>query len=221
VRIAVLCGVVARAPAEPDVESDAGAGAGAGEAGSEEDPDRIGDAVFETETWPGEGIPVLGAPGPSIPLRDEPRRISPVVQTLASNPPGTTLAFDSTRYVTVTPGIAVALGPDTIRGRMLGARRYLSRDEYHSSVFREGSWPVAAGDSVELLQYRGEGTCFLRVGAEVVDADPCLPVVGGRFEILSEPVVDWWARIQPGQGREGWAVVDDSTVVARTSAGRA
>jgi hypothetical protein len=42
---------------------------------------------------------------------------------------------------------------------------------------------VRASESIEYLQYRAEGTCFVRIADAVIDASPCPTEKKGEFRL--------------------------------------
>lgn len=165
--------------------------------------------TFETALWPGEGRPVIESVASSLDLRREPSASSESAGTLRVTP-GQRLQFDETRYRTIRPGRIVALTDSTVSGRRLGAVRMLSREDYYSDRFERGTVAVPAGTGFELLQYRAEGTCFVRIGGTVIDADTC-PIDSRRFRVESQPAVEWWIRVVRDGKPMGWLLLSDAT----------
>ena len=168
-------------------------------------------ASFEVGIWPGEGRPVIGAAASRVSLREFASGTSRTVFTLDVQP-GQRMAFDDTKYVTSKPGRLRALRSATVSGRLLGNTTSLSRDDYYSGRFRLGSVSLAAGSDIEYLQDRAEGTCFVRVNGDAIDADPCPTLDSTSFGIEAAPIVEWWVHIVAAAGPAGWAQVTDSTV---------
>jgi hypothetical protein len=169
--------------------------------------------VFEIELWPEEGRPVFESTGASLALREEPNRAAAVRQEV-DLPAGTPIDFLSTRYQTWVPGRIEVLEASTIVGRDMGDVRYLTRDEYYLGGFPRSEWSVLPGDTVEYLQYRAEGTCFVRVREVVVDAERCPAFLQESFRVLEDPETEWWIEVEIGDSG-GWLRVDESVRVRR------
>ena len=72
---------------------------------------------------------------------------------------------------------------------------------------------VPADTIIEYLQYRAEGTCFIRVGKTVIDADPCPAVDKSKARVEVEPRTEWWIRVVlPGGAPKGWVDAHDSAL---------
>jgi hypothetical protein len=179
--------------------------------------EREASVLFESELWPGEGRPVFEAVGGTLPVRRAPSAEAPILQHLEVDA-GQRLSFDSTRYRTVSSGALVATEQVTVTGRDFGPIHHLPRARYYARGTRMVSVPVAAGDTVEYLQYRAEGTCFVRMGGRVIDTRDCPTRTPGRWIVVQEPVLEWWIRILIDGGPVGWLLTGDSTakVVGRT-----
>lgn len=171
--------------------------------------------VFEIELWPGEGIPVIHSVRSELPLRQTPSVDAQIVDTLKTGIDAP-IAYDSTRFQTVTAAVVRVLGEAVVPGRDLGAVRHLSLDQYYSRAFRDTTITLAPGVIMEYLQYRAEGTCFIRVGDRVVDANPCPVPDTTRFAMAGEPRTLWWIHVCGSAS--GWLLLTHSTarVVRRT-----
>lgn len=186
--------------------------------GATSDASREGpDSIFEVELWPGEGRPQFKTTGAALTLRERPARSAPVARVVPDVPPGTPIAFDHVRYQTMQPGSIAVLAPDTVSGRNMGDIRYLSRKEYYAGSYPQEDRAVVAGDTIVYLQHRAEGTCFVRIDRDVIDASPCPAHLGDSFDLVAEPQVAWWIRVVRHDAPAGWLLVGDSTV---TQAGR-
>lgn len=173
--------------------------------------------VFEIDLWPGEGRPVVEAVATRLSLRALPYSTAAVVHDLVVAP-GQRLSFDSTRFQTLEPGKLRVLTPTRVQGRMLGAITHLTSDAYYAGGRPRADVEVDAARPLEYLQYRAEGTCFVRVAGQVVDASPCPVEEQGTFTLEREPETRWWIRLVGADGRAGWLLVSDSVarVVDRT-----
>ena len=166
--------------------------------------------VFEIDLWPGEGIPMLEAATNMVTLHRRPSPASPVTHQLQVAV-GQRITYDSTTYQTMAPAPIRVLAPFNVRGRVLGNVTRLTRDRYYSSQYQLTSLPVDTTSQLEMLQYRAEGSCFVRLNGRVVDAQDCPAMNSIEFALEGEPVTRLWARVVDGR-RVGWALVSDSTV---------
>jgi len=168
---------------------------------------------FEIDLWPGEGIPVIEAKRSVLRLRAAPDPASPVVDSITGRL-GQRVAFDSTRFQTVRSGSLRLLTPMSITGRDLGATSHLSLDKYYHAADHEISISVAVPATIEFLQYRAEGTCFVRINQRVIDAEPCPGFGKESVEVVANPVTLWWIGVRGQRGSYGWLLVSDSTAQA-------
>src|SRR6185436_9985217 len=166
-------------------------------------------SVFESDLWPGEGRPVFAAAAAELRLLEVPSRSARIASTLAVSA-GQRVTFDSTRSVTTVPGRLRVLAETVVTGRLLGTVRRLSIDDYYSGRFAPGKVAVSVGQDIEYFQYRAEGTCFVRVVNEVIDADPCPAQDSQHFRTDTQPVVEWWIHLVGD--RAGWIEVRETTV---------
>lgn len=170
---------------------------------------------FAVALWPGEGIPVFDAVGMPLPLRSAPYTDAPALDTLRAAA-GTRLQFDSTSVRTTRHATITVLRADSIAGRDFGTITALSREAYQADAPLV-TLPVVPTSELLLLQYRAEGTCFVRLDSRVLEADPCPLFDTGAFQPGGEPTTEWWVRVTGGQHGGGWVMVSDSTI---TLAGR-
>ena len=63
--------------------------------------------------------------------------------------------------------------------------------------------------TLEYLQYRAEGSCFIRMEGGVIDADDCPANNKSLFKIEAEPTVESWIHVVL-RGSSGWLLVNDS-----------
>lgn len=168
------------------------------------------DVPFEIALWPGEGRPVVQSVASVLELREQPFGSARVVLKLAATP-RQRLQFDETRFRTTRPGHLHAVVTTTVTGRRLGSIRALSRADYYSGNYPAAAVQVNAGDVVEYLQYRAEGTCFVRITGAVIDANPCPHDTRDRFRLVTEPEVEWWIRLVSDDRPLGWLLLTDKT----------
>jgi hypothetical protein len=174
----------------------------------------VSEPVFQVELPPEEGIPTFEATGEPLRLHETPNRTA-LVKHVAETVSGMPIEFDATRYQTWEPGTIEVLEAAVIDGRDMGAVQHLTRDQYYSADFPYEKWQVVPGDTIEYLQYRAEGTCFVRIGGVVVNADLCPAVRQDTFLVATEPVTEWWIHATIGE-KTGWLLVDQ-TVLGRRS----
>ena len=169
--------------------------------------------VFATDLWPGEGIPVIQMQRTALPVHAEPDPASEVVDTLRGRV-GQRVAFDSTRYQTIESGTIGIHTSFELKGRNLGDLKHLTLDRYYQPNESETSIPMTAPATVEFLQYRAEGTCFVRVQNTVIDAQPCPGFGRESVSIVRDPVTRWWVLVRGVRDKPGWLLITDSTAKA-------
>jgi hypothetical protein len=167
--------------------------------------------VFETELWPGEGRPQFQAVGSELAIRETPSSSARIISRLSVTP-GQAIGFDETRFRTTEPGHLQVLAASSVTGRVLGSIRSVTRAAYYSGQFPQRAVACKEGDVIEYLQYRAEGTCFVRVGDQVVDADPCPAQDDRLFRLTTEPKTEWWIRVALDRIPIGWVMVDEKAI---------
>jgi len=168
-------------------------------------------SVFEIELWPGEGRPQFQAMANELAIHETPSASGRIVRRL-SVAAGQDVAFDETRYRTTESGQLQVLAATRITGRVFGLIRSLTRNAYYTGSFPRQEIACKQGDAIEYLQYRAEGTCFVRVGDQVVDADPCPAQDNRTFRVVSQPMTEWWIRVILDRVPVGWVMVDGKAV---------
>jgi hypothetical protein len=154
--------------------------------------------VFESDIWPGEGVPIIQAQHDSVVLYATPRGALPSM-AVRHTKRGERIRFDSTRFQTIAPTLFDSV-PDSIIGRSFGMVRRVRLDDYYG-----GGRDTAVRKLIfrpYLLQPRAEGECFIRLARQVVAAR--CP------QQAPWPLTQWWAWT-PGPGKAGWFIVSDST----------
>ena len=173
-------------------------------------PDSRTAPAFEVGLWPGEGIPVITAVRGGLPLRQSPSSDA-AAEGVLGVAPGARITYDSTRLQTIAPAtVRIADGGAVVHGRFLGALRSLSRDRYYSDAPRDTTIDLAPSMRFEYLQPRAEGTCFVRIDASVIEADPCPTHDTASFAVSGEPELRWWIFVT-SDSASGWLLVSDST----------
>jgi len=99
----------------------------------------------------------------------------------------------------------------SIEGRNLGKINYLSQQGYWDSCSDGHTIPLERGDEIEYLQYRAEGTCFIRRSGYVFDIDHCPWLAENDQLVLTiEPVAESWIQVVDDQREPiGWLHVQD------------
>jgi hypothetical protein len=174
-------------------------------------PQPATEVIFEVDLWPEEGRPVFAAAAERLRLHEHPSKSSRVVETLSVRPKQR-LTFGDTRFRTMKAGRFLVLTSTTITGRTLGDLRRLSKPDYYSGKFGHARVAVKAGERIEYLQYRAEGTCFVRIGGSVVDAALCPTEKPTEFRLEAKPVTEWWIHVLVDGKARGWLIVSDATV---------
>jgi hypothetical protein len=166
-------------------------------------------AVFETNMPPGEGPHDFMAAGDQLILRALPSGESRTVRSLKVSP-GQELPYDQARYRTTREGHIRVVAPFIVKGRMIGQVRYVSGAEYGSDRYRDVELPVTAGADIGYVQYRSEGTCFVRMGKDVIDAAPCPALDRSLTRVESEPAAELWIHVSLGSS-VGWLRIEQTS----------
>ncbi len=99
---------------------------------------------------------------------------------------------------------------------MAGNRLNLGQTDYISSAnyYHDGGEQIVVrlkeGAEIEYLQYRAEGSGFVRWQGLILDV-PYLPWLGSsdEFEMVARPVAESWLRVQHrAAGGSGWLLAD-------------
>lgn len=167
--------------------------------------------VFEIELWPGEGRPQFQAVANQLVIREMPSMSAKIVRRLGVTR-GQQIAFDDTRYRTTESGHLQVLAAANVTGRVLGTIRRLTRDAYYRGQFTWQAVALKKGDVVEYLQDRAEGTCFVQIVHQVIDADPCPAQDDRTFRAITQPKTEWWIRVVLDRVPVGWVMVDERAV---------
>ena len=171
---------------------------------------------FELDLWPGEGIPVVHPLRTDLALRGA-ALVSAPVKAVVRVPLRAPLDYDTTRYQTLRAGRLRVRAPAMVQGRDFGVLKRLSRNAYYGGGARAVRLDVASPTVFEYLQYRAEGTCFVRIDSHVIDADPCPVQDTSAFRLEADPRLLWWIHIRTAAAT-GWLLLSDTTAreVSRT-----
>jgi hypothetical protein len=149
---------------------------------------QVSGTIFEIDLWPGEGIPVFEATSRQLLLHEGPSTSSRVVQSVSVSP-GQRVAFGDTWYRTIQVGHFRVVNTH-VTGRTIGKVNRLSRKDYYSYNFMTANVEVKAGTTFDYLQYRAEGTCFVRIDGTVIDAEGCPTIDKSSFRLEREPTTE-------------------------------
>ena len=170
---------------------------------------QAGASVFEIDLSPGEGVPEFEAASKELKLHELPLGSSRITSTVTVSL-NQRLKYDNELYRTLQAGRIQVLEPSTLEGRQIGTVNRLTKSEYYSDKFKSVKLELKLGMTIEYLQYRAEGSCFLRVDGKVIDAF-CLPNDERKFHVESKPKTEWWIHVVLGPA-VGWIQVSDATV---------
>ena len=168
---------------------------------------------FESEFWPEEGIPVFEAKCDRLVLRARPNYDAPMVGYLSAVL-GSRILFSGFRYRTLRPGRVVVHEKYTLTGRNLGQTDYVSSANYYNDGGELITLTLQANDRLEYLQYRAEGSSFIRWQGLVLDVEYS-PWLGSNrpLELVVEPVTEAWIRVESESDMgAGWTLVDEEAV---------
>lgn len=168
--------------------------------------------LFESELWPGEGVPKFSAKSDYLLLYSLPdSHLSPARKWKVA--PGTPLRYSATRLITRKAGIIEVIRASEIQARPLGEIKHLSGDRYYSGDAALRKLSLRRGERVQYLQYRAEGSCLIRRGKIVYELEECGFDQRGPLRLSVEPLVEWWVRLQ--RAREspgGWIQISEQAV---------
>ena len=165
---------------------------------------RWAEPAFESDLWPGEGIPIIEGARDSLLLYAAPREgLQPIAVRTAQR--GKRVRFDSTRYQTLEGRVIQMARTDSISGRSYGSVQRITRDHYYGGGRDTVVTHYRVG-TLEVMQYRAEGECLIRA-AEIILAARCTEPASLNWDT---PRTLWWAWT-PGPGAAGWFIVSDST----------
>ncbi len=161
--------------------------------------------IFEISILQGEGPHVFHARTKQLPLRDGPYVASPIAVSVKTSP-GQQLVYDQELSRTTRVGHFKVLAVAQIEGRLFGRLTQVSRrDYYYGSVGRVNS-TVVPGTTIQYLQYRAEGSCFVRIDGNVIEVSPCPEIDAAKFKLESEPLTEEWIHVKIGSAN-GWVLV--------------
>ena len=163
--------------------------------------------VFDSELWPEEGIPKFQALRSDLRLHNRPSRLSRHKGNLRVDD-GSYVPFDGFRYRTLTPGRVLVKQPSQLGGRSFGPTAYLSKEAYYNGPTTRWRANFVAGDEIEYLQYRAEGSGLIRWDGNCIALDYC-PWLGDdeSFQLIADPDVEQWLQVSQDDRTLGWLLV--------------
>ena len=163
--------------------------------------------IFEIDLTPYEHTWVFEAVATQLQLHELPYTSSRISKPLKVSR-GQRIPFDDERYRTIRAGRIRALMTSRVMGRIIGKVDHLSREDYYSYKYPEANIQMNAGATFDYLQYRAEGSCFVRIHGDVVDCG-CPIFDKSKFRLEAEPKVQLWIHAVVGEAR-GWLMVTNS-----------
>jgi len=164
--------------------------------------------LFRYEGWPGEGRPVTvwAGPGDALALKREPSRAAQDVEPLKVTP-GTEVDFTHSLVITRESGLARVSRKAAVSGSSYGKTEIIDAPAYRTPKPTE-EFPLKEGDLLEILAYRAEGSCFIRVPMSGRVIESACPENTDFLKILEQPKTDWWLRASGPGGVFGWFLSD-------------
>lgn len=173
--------------------------------------------VFASELWPAEGVPKFKVGTEVLTIYDQPSLKSRVINELEVKP-GTEIRFKDFRYITVSSGILAAREDGYLEGEDYGEIRYLSKNDYYQNYGKKTvsrTIKYRKGESIELVQYRAEGSSFIRKEGHIIVLERLPWVYSNSPLILSKnPITEGWIKVIDVNGDSvGWVIIDSNIVV--------
>lgn len=166
--------------------------------------------TFESEFWPEEGRPQFRPRRSRLVLRGRPTVEAPVVREI-DIVVGSRLDFSAFRYRTLRPGVATARSAGSLHGRSFGNASYISSEMYYGTHAQYRDYPFQLGDVIEYLQYRAEGSGFLRLKDEVLDVSLPWLEKNSPLQLSEDPACEGWLQLVDLNNRPiGWLLIDES-----------
>jgi len=148
---------------------------------------------FETDTWPGEGIPNFSAKYNSLTLHRRPAKNSEEISITIGG--GSSIVYDRSKQITLKSVMLTAVTEVT---------------DMHCPGIEDNTPAINPGDRIEYLQYRAEGYITARVRGSICEVFVMDNVP--KFKGLEmQPQTEWWLRVVDADSEVlGWLLVDDS-----------
>ncbi len=166
---------------------------------------------FVSEMWPEEGQPVFRSKVAVLTLHEQPSITSNIKKHKRNK--GELITYDETRYRNVRSGSIKVTKTVTLEGRDLGALDYLTRERYYSDV-PDKKIQFRRGETIEYLQARAEGSCIIKWKTKIIELEYCswFDDTNKDFQVISEPINEWWIRVVINKKPIGWLLIDDKVV---------
>lgn len=173
--------------------------------------------AFESALFPGEGPIRIRASGDEMVLRKAPMAYAGIADTIWLVQ-GEIIKWSNARFRTVVPGLLLVSEDCSIDGSRYGRVFYLSRKDYYRGSGKWETFRFSKRDTIEYLQYRAEGSAFLRMDGTVISAELLSPKSAALREIRS-PQLELWIEVEDKDGKPlGWFRLDDDYVHRQTRA---
>ena len=131
---------------------------------------------------------------------------------------GEIIKWSNARFRTVVPGLFLVSEDCSIDGSRYGRVFYLSRTDYYRGSGKWETFRFSKRDTIEYLQYRAEGSAFLRMDGVVINAELGTPESAALREIRS-PQLELWIEVEDKDGKPiGWFRLEDDYVQLQTRA---
>lgn len=170
----------------------------------------LGNAVtygFESELWPGEGVPVFKAKKDiAVNMYDKPNgKVTKKYQFKSKEK----IAYSASLYRTTKVGRVKVTSVTTLSGVNFGNIKYLSEKLYESDDVDEVDIKFKKDEVFDYLQYRAEGACLVSYKQNVIELEFCAWAAGGNdaFKLVREPKTEWWIKTT-----QGWLLIDEKTL---------
>ena len=150
--------------------------------------------AFESALFPGEGPIRVRASGDEMVLRKAPMAYAGIADTIRIAQ-GEIIKVSNARFRTVVPGLFLVSDDCSIDGKRYGRVFYLSRLDYYRGGGKWETFRFSKRDTIEYLQYRAEGSAFLRMDGIVIKAELLTPESVALREIRS-PQLELWIEVE-------------------------
>jgi hypothetical protein len=173
------------------------------------------DVPFSVDISPGEGKPILRSKGRPLSFHEQPSLDSKSVKEVRFKK-GDLVPFERDRVVTTRSGSVEVKAEVALTVRNFGKTDSISVDTYYSEI-KAAPLLIKAKESVEYLQDRAEGSCFLRVYGNTVEAEECpgmqaTRAAASKLVVKTRPQTQWWIFVpSAGGGVGGWTTVSDAS----------
>src|SRR5207247_2575923 len=98
-------------------------------------------------------------------------------------------------YRTIRSGTATARSAGSLHGRSFGSVSYISRGMYYETYAEYRDYPFQSGDVIEYLQYRAEGSGFVRLKDDVLEVHLPWTEKDCPLQLTADPVCESWLQL--------------------------